>query len=218
MTAKSFPDDIIKQEKVSSIIPIGGNPEELATSTQSFASFMQNAAPGAKAPATAQMISPFDLAHTGQQGPAGGPTVDSLLAQIQLSQNTMGDIQNQLSYPDLKLKSSYKYIVKNKLSDATDNLRAANAKLGGNVPEEGLQTQGTGPLSRFLGYVTDGMNQMTAARQQLSDMKSKGKNLTPGDFLLIQIKLNKAQQELDFTSVLLSKAVDDFKTLMNIQL
>jgi len=42
--------------------------------------------------------------------------------------------------------------------------------------------------------------------------------MNPGDILLIQVKLAKAKQELEYSSVLLSTAVRDIKTLFNIQL
>ncbi len=48
---------------------------------------------------------------------------------------------------------------------------------------------------------------MQSAQQQLQNLKDKGKSINPGDFLLVQVKMNKAQQEIEFTSVLLSNAV-----------
>jgi hypothetical protein len=42
--------------------------------------------------------------------------------------------------------------------------------------------------------------------------------MSPGDFLLVQLKLNKAQQLLEFSSVLLSNAVSDIKQFMQIQI
>jgi hypothetical protein len=36
--------------------------------------------------------------------------------------------------------------------------------------------------------------------------------------LLIQVKMNKAQQALEYSSVLLGKAVEDIKTLFNVQI
>ena len=69
-----------------------------------------------------------------------------------------------------------------------------------------------------MNYLADGQQQLVSAQRQLQSLKAKGDSLAPADFLLIQVKLNKAQQELDFTSVLLSNAVSGFKTLMNVQL
>lgn len=218
MTQKPIPDDINPPDRIGSIMPLGEDNKDFASSAQAFSSFMQGAPAGAET-TKSQMISPFDLA---QQGPKAGlptPNIGTLMAQVQLAQSSMSDLQTQLSYPNLKLKASQKYIVKNKLTDANDNLRTANAKLGIPPTEEMSQGSGAaGPLGRFLNYVSDGMNQLESAKRQLSNLKEQGHNLTPADFLLIQIKMNKAQQEIDFTSVLLSKAVEDFKMMMNIQL
>ena len=69
-----------------------------------------------------------------------------------------------------------------------------------------------------MNYLADGQQQLASAQRQLQSLKAKGDSLAPADFLLVQVKLNKAQQELDFTSVLLANAVSGFKTLMNVQL
>lgn len=224
MTQKPLPSDITRPDRIEAAVPLGEDQKEIGTPSQSFSSFMgPESGSMAGQAGKAQMVSPFDLAQ-GQRPNLGSPNLDTLLAQVQLAQSTMSDLHSQLSYPNLKLKASQRYVIKNKLSDVNTNIRAANAKMGLPVSQDqeddaaGTPSKGVGPLAQFLNYISDGMNQMESAKQQLSELRSKGKNLTPGDFLLIQIKLNKAQQELDFTSVLLSKAVEDFKMLMNIQL
>ena len=73
-------------------------------------------------------------------------------------------------------------------------------------------------MGKFLNYIGDGQANLAAAQQQLMNLKGKGDALKPADFLAIQIKLAHAQQEIEYASIMLSKAVDDFKTLMNIQL
>lgn len=143
-----------------------------------------------------------------------------MLTQVKHAHSTLGDISNQLNTPKLKLRSSDKYLLKNKLNNTTANLRAVNAKLGTNEEkqEEALPAKFQGPLGRFMNLLADGQQQLVSAQKQLQSLKSKGSSLAPADFLLIQVKLNKAQQELDFTSVLLSNAVSGFKTLMQVQL
>lgn len=217
MTQKPIPDDINPPDRIGAMMPVGEGQQELATSSQAFSSFMQSN-PASEGTSKSQMISPFDLAQQGPKAGVASPNMATLMSQVQLAQSSMSDLQTQLSYPNLKLKASQKYIVKNKLTDANSNLRTANSKLGVPPSDEVISSGASGPLGKFLDYVSDGMNQLESAKQQLSNLKSQGHNLTPGDFLLIQIKMNKAQQELDFTSVLLSKAVEDFKMMMNIQL
>jgi hypothetical protein len=219
MVDTPLPADIEDPGRVFGATPIEGGAAEkggLAVPTQQFSTFMKTGTPMAAA-GKSSMISPFALMQ-GQPPLAQSPTLDTLLAQMNNVQSTMGDINSQLNTPGLKLKSSTKYLVKSKLSDANDHLRTFNSKIGGNATEEPDISGFKGPLGRFFAYLTDGQNQMAAAKQQLQDLKNKGSNISPGDFLLIQVKLNKAQQLLEFTSVLLSNAVSDIKQMMQIQL
>jgi hypothetical protein len=216
-----LPSDADATDRIFPTTPVGaGAPKEMAASTQPFSSFMQSGT-GAASPmlnaGKTPMVSPFAM----MQGPVmaqGTPTLDTLLAQVNNAQSTLGDISSQLNTPKLKLKASTKYVVKNKLSDANMTMRSANQKLGADVPNEPDPSKFQGPLGRFFSYLSDGQAQMESAKQQLQNLKNKGENISPGDFLLVQVKLNKAQQELEFTSVLLSNAVSDLKMLMQVQL
>jgi hypothetical protein len=219
MVDKALPGDLEDPGRIfaSEAIDAGGK-ESLSVPTQSFSSFMQQGAANPMAAAgKSPMISPFALMQ-GQVPIATTPSMNSLLTQVNSVQSTLGDINSQLNTPNLKLKASTKYLVKGKLSDANDNLRTFNAKLGAHVPAEPDVSKFSGPLGRFFAYLNDGQAQMEQAKKQLEDLKDKGTNMSPGDFLLVQVKLNKAQQMLEFTSVLLSNAVSDIKQLMQIQL
>jgi hypothetical protein len=219
MVDKPIPKDIEDPGRIFETTPIGGGESEkggLAVPTQQFSAFMKPGNPMETA-GKSPMISPFGLMQ-GQPPLAQAPTMETLLAQVNNVQSTMGDINSQLNTPNLKLKASTKYLVKSKLTDANDHLRTANVKLGGQMPEEADISKFTGPLGRFFAYLTDGQNQMNSAKQQLQNLKDQGANLSPGDFLLIQVKLNKAQQLLEFTSVLLSNAVSTIKQMMQVQL
>lgn len=197
----------------------GAAAKEMSVPTQPFSSFMQGAGSPMATAGKTPMVSPFAMMQgTTPLAQTAMPTMDTLLAQINNVQSTMGDISTQMNTPNLKLKSSTKYVLKNKLTDANMSMRLANQKLGAELPEETDPSQFQGPLGRFFAYLTDGQAQMEAAKQQLQNLKNKGENISPGDFLLIQVKLNKAQQELEFSSVLLSNAVSDLKMLMQVQL
>ncbi len=218
MFDKEIPADIASSEVIFPSTAISAGEERAPMTAQPFASFMQA---GKGTPMTTagktSMISPFDLAR-GQPPLAQSPTLDTLLAQVNGAQSTLGDLNTQLNTPNLKLKASQKYLLKNKLSDATTSMRSANAKMSADVPDEPDTSSFSGPLGRFFAYLTDGQSQMQAAQKQLQSLKDKGDNLAPGDFLLIQVKMFKAQQELEFSSVLLSNAVSDVKQLMQVQL
>ncbi len=218
MPDKDIPADISSALKIGATPAIAEGEEKTPIGAQSFASFMQGekASPMAASGKTT-LVSPFELAQ-GQKPLAQAPTIDSLLAQVNNAQTTINDMQNNLSYPNLKLKSSHKYLMKNKLVDANTNLRAANAKLGAQSPPESDHTKYSGPLGKFLGLLSDGQAQLTSAQKELQGLKDKGGNISPGDFLLVQVKMSKASQELEYTSVLLSNAVQGFKTLMQVQI
>jgi len=69
-----------------------------------------------------------------------------------------------------------------------------------------------------LGLITDGQDQLNKTQDMIQNMKLSDGTISPAQLLLIQVKMAKAQQELEYSSVLLSKAVDDIKTMFNIQL
>lgn len=217
------PFDISGTDRLGATGPVTPGPisegKGLGTPAQTFQSYMQQS-PGAN-PLAAQTppasMSPFDLAH-GQTTLAASPSYNTLLTQVNSTANTLGGIQNQLSYPNLKLKDAHKYVLNDKLPEANALLRSANGKLGTEAPAPTPPSPGGGPIMKFLNMVSDGQNQIEAAKFQIQKLKDKGDSLNPADMLLVQVKLNKAQQLLDFSSILLSKAVDGFKQLMQTQL
>ncbi|MBM3198371.1 MAG: hypothetical protein FJZ58_03845 [Chlamydiae bacterium] len=190
--------------------------------SSNFSSLMQKA----PSPPSSSLQSPLELAHGGIKPNPAMANPQGLLAQMQLMQGAMQTVQGQISYPNLKMSSSQKYLIKNKLLSTNATLQAIQERMGSEdqdqqqkesqTPEE--EGQHSSPVSQFLRYITDGMSQLESAKVQLADLKDKADSLTPMDFLFIQLKLAKAQQEIEFTSILLSKMVDGFKMIMNIQL
>ncbi len=89
--------------------------------------------------------------------------------------------------------------------------------MGAEVPDPTKVPDTANPVERFLGYVSDGQNQLLAAKAQLQELGQTG-TANPADLMLVQIKLSQAQQELEYSSILLSKVVDIFKQMLNIQL
>ena len=193
-------------------------------STGSFESMMEQAEKNPSTPSNkTTTLSPFDLPR-GQTVLASQPTFDTLLSQVKSAQTMLGDIHSQLQTKGLKLKKSKRDSLRNRLLDANDDIRAANTKMGIVSPAPSLlseQDSSSAPggiIGKFLGYVTEGQSNLIAAQQQLMQLKSQGDNLKPADFLAIQFKLAHAQQEIEFASIVLSKAVEDLKMLSNIQL
>lgn len=159
----------------------------------------------------------FDLAGTNTPL-AQGPSYDSLITQANSTESTFNDLRQQLNTPNLKLKQSQKYLLNNKLSDANTHIRSASDKIGAPLVEETKAPPGSGPIAKFLNFIGNGAAQIQNAKVEMQALKDKGDAVNPADYLLIQMKVNKAQQELEYASVVLSKAVDAVRTLMNIQL
>src|SRR5690606_25576753 len=103
------------------------------------------------------------------------------------------------------------------LSSSATHMRAVNETLGIEPPPAPpMQTKG--PLSKLFGYLSDGENQMNAAQAEIGKLQADGKQLNPADLLRIQMKINQAQQEVDYSSLLVSKAVTALTQLLNTQL
>lgn len=153
----------------------------------------------------------------GPGAPQGAPTIDSINAQATSAQDSLGAVKDKLNTKNLRFSSSQEHLLRNKFSNASTYLRAANAKLGSDVPAMPTQT-GKGPIAKFLNYVTDGENQLNAAKAKLQDISKKGENISPSDMMLVQIKMNQAQQEIEYSSTLLSKVITSLTQILNTQL
>jgi len=194
-------------------IPEKGSPTPPDTST--YKAYKEEALP-ATAPKETSQLSPMDLAS--KAGISTTPTFDTLLAQSTNAKDTLGDVEKNLKTPNMKFKKSQEELLKNKLNNANEHLKTANQKMGANIPEETKIAPQEGPVNNFLGLVTDGQNKLSEAHNQLQNLKVGNKTLAPEEMLLIQIKLAQAQQEIEYSSVLLSKVVDSLKQIISIQM
>ena len=124
-----------------------------------------------------------------------GPSFNSLIAQVATSQDSLTNVRNLLNTKGLQFRRSQQHLLRNKLSDTSTYLRAANTRMGVETPPMPSQA-GSRPIERFLSYVTDGENQLSAAQDKIMDMQQHGDQMRPADFLLVQVKLSQAQQEI----------------------
>lgn len=148
-----------------------------------------------------------------------GPSYDTLLAQVNGAQGNLQVMQNHLNdNPNLKFKRQQQYLLRDKLTSANSHLASANSKLGAEQPPPTELSNQASPIEKFIGYIADGQNQLIAAKKQIEALKDQGPNLNPSELLLVQVKLSQAQQEIEYSSTLLSKVVDTFKQMMSIQL
>lgn len=193
--------------------------EQQSQPGESFKSYMEEGQqPGQAAGGKSEGITPFDLAGQGGMAASAAPSMDTLVGQMNSASSVLGDLQNQLHTKNLNLKQSQKYLLRNKLTSANQDIRSAADKAGVNVGDPPPTSARQSPVTKFLGLITDGQDQLNKTQEMVQNMKTEGGSLSPAALLTIQVKLAKAQQELEYSSVLLSKAVDDIKTMFNIQL
>lgn len=215
MAENDFPKDISKPERIDptkSLQPGEEAPQKGGTQ-QPFSAYMKE---GPSQTAAGQP-SPMDIA-AGQVSPASQPTLDSVHAQMKSVSGSLGDVHDQLQTKNLKLKRSQNYLLRNKLTDANANLRTAHQKLGGNPGEMPKMSGKQNPLTRFVGLVSDSQTQMKNAQGLIQKMSEQGQEISPGMLLTVQVKINKASQQLEYCSVLLSNAVSALKSMFNVQI
>jgi hypothetical protein len=167
-------------------------------------------------PASPGGPTPMDVAR-GSPISSAGVSFDSLLAQAKNTQDSLGTVEKQIKDQKLKLKRSQSHLVKQKLGDANSYMRAAGSKLGLQLPEEKM-APGLSGISRFIAMVNDGQDQIAQVQQKLKEMSAKGEQVSPGDMMAVQVKMGLAQQEIEYTSTLLSKVIQSTTTVMNTQL
>ncbi|MBX7066732.1 MAG: EscI/YscI/HrpB family type III secretion system inner rod protein [Parachlamydiales bacterium] len=183
-----------------------------------FDSYMQGT--GTRTPQAGQTAptgpTPMDVAR-GPTIATSGISFDSIFAQTGQVQDSLGTVEKQLKDQNLKLKRSQSHLVKQKLGDANDHIRAAASKMGMQL-EEGKIPTGLDALARFIAMVNDGQDKLSQVQDKLKEMSASGANINPGDMLSIQVKMGLAQQEIQYTTTLLGKVIQSVTQLLNTQL
>jgi hypothetical protein len=194
--------------------PAGTSPQP----AKDFKQYMEGnpAASPVKGNEPATGITPMNLA--GETTTAGSPpSMAQILNQSKSMQDNLGVIGQQLKDPNLKLKRSQAHLLKNKLTDAQGYIRQAAGKVGVESPPMTLEP-GTNAIGRFIAYVNDGQDQLIQVQQKLKSMTAKGQQLNAAEMLSVTVKMNLAQQEIEYSTTLLAKVIDSVKQIMNIQL
>ena len=180
--------------------------------TKAFESLMKEKPESGKT----EQPSPMDLAASQQA--AITPSSDTLIGQVNTTQTQINDIKDKLNTPNLQLKNSHQKLLNSKLTEANEHLQKASDYLGANdITPTQIPGDAT-PITKFLGYLTDGQNRLLLAKERLHNISAQGGTLQPSEMMLIQINLSQAQQEVEFSSVLLSKVTDALKQTLSIQL
>lgn len=197
-----------------SLEPAGTTPQP----AKDFQQYMQGApqTPSSQGTAQAGGPSPMNLAQ-GATSPGEPPSMAAILNQAKSMQDNLGVVGQQLKTPNLKLKRSQAHLLKNKLTDAQGYIRQAGAKVGVESPPLTVPP-GTSAVGRFIAYVNDGQDQLIQVQQKLKTMASKGQQMNAAEMLSVTVKMNLAQQEIEYSTTLLGKVIDSVKQIMNIQL
>lgn len=131
------------------------------------------------------------------------------------------DLKNKLesSHIDPKqIKGSVQRILRNKLDHIDESLKIAMDKAGLEYkPLDKIDLSISTPIERFLGMLTNGQEQLKTLGTEVQMYHLNGKELSPATMLTVQIKVGQIQQEIEFFSNLLNKALESTKTIMNIQ-
>lgn len=207
-----LPEGVKGPSEIQPTKPIQGNEGLQKPVSQPFSSYMQGS--NAAAPGTSQ-VSPFDLLQQGKPK-AGEVSMNSVANQMSATSKALGKMQDQLQTQNLQLKPSENYLLRNKLTDANEQIRSAARKAG--VPDGSEVPKKRNPIERFLALISDGQDRLTQAQNNLSQLGKDGKELSFPELMRIQIELSRAQREVEFASIMLSKFLSNIQMLFNVQI
>lgn len=143
------------------------------------------------------------------------PTKEDLAQQAKGTAQQMDPAKEKLNTPNLTLKPSTVDILSQHLDRVGDNIAGINSRLGLTQKPLPKKASGQSPIEHFLDYFTGSQEQLKNIAQSFSAMDPK--HLNPATMLTLQIKMSSVQQQVEFFTIILGKAVDNIKTLMNIQ-
>lgn len=141
-----------------------------------------------------------------------------LVAQADTVVKQIDEIKTKLKTPDLELKPATQTLLQNKLSHIDENLRVAMSKAGLEYnPTAHLDNKTVNPIERFLGFLSNGQEQLASLGNEINQMHLNGKEISPANMLRIQMKVGYITQEVEFFTAVLNKALESTKTIMNVQ-
>jgi aspartate ammonia-lyase len=226
-------DDIIKNSPISpgkKIEPIGEQPNlEKQLGSQQPAPFNLQ---GAAAPTKVEAVNPMEAASQTQA--AAQPTGPQVTQNMQNLLDQINSVKEKLQNPRLSLSTAEQQVAQYRLNRLQDNLNVISGRLG--MPQKAetvapksnaTTTSSTDgkpaataptPIETYLNYLTEGQKQLDDATSALKGLNADGGAISTGDLMAIQLKVNGAQQEIQFFSALLGQSLDALKGLMNTQM
>jgi hypothetical protein len=136
---------------------------------------------------------------------------NDVIAQIE-------DVKTKLATPNLEFKGSVSTLLQNKLSHIDESLKVALNRTGSEYANAKVpETASKNPVERFLDFLTHGQHQLQKVAEDVRQMHLNKTELSPANMMAIQLKVGYVQQEIEFFTALLNKALESTKTIMNVQ-
>jgi hypothetical protein len=145
-------------------------------------------------------------------------TPKNLVAQADEVIHHIDSIKHKLATPNLEIHPATQTLLQNKLSHIDENLRIALSRAGVEyAPAQATEGKLVNPIERFLGFLSHGQEQLKSLSHEVELMHLNKKEISPANMLRIQMKVGYIQQEIEFFTAVLNKALESTKTIMNIQ-
>lgn len=128
------------------------------------------------------------------------------------------EVKGKLSQAGTEVNGSVGSLLTNKLSHVDESLKVALNRAGTEYQAAPVAAAGSqNPIERFLGFLTHGQSQLQNLAKEVNQMHLNKTEITPANMLAIQIKVGYVQQEIEFFTAILNKALESTKTIMNVQ-
>jgi|GEM_PF-1840154 len=121
-------------------------------------------------------------------------------------------------YPNLKLSPVAESQLSKKLVHIDTTLRSALGVAGVEANALPEVSKEMNPLLKFLNYLTHGDQNLSSLAKEAATLANTKGSISPAKLLAIQVKINFVQQEVEFFTGVLNKALESAKMLMNIQI
>lgn len=217
-------EKINKLKKAAKQAPVtaGEELQRMAPNKEHFDKLMtdnsKKVSPETKIEATSKGNSPIEVQQANSNSiKTQKVTPAELLTQTQETVKKFEDPRSKLQVPGAKVKEAAVPLLHNKLTNIDEGVRIALSKAGLEYKETFGQDTSGNPILRFLGMLTDGQYKLQTLATEVERWHLNKVEIDPAAMLSVQIKVGYIQQELEFFTGLLNKALESTKTIMNVQ-
>ncbi len=145
------------------------------------------------------------------------PSMKQLLTQAENTVEKIDSVKRKLATPELGLPPSVQNVLRSKLTHIDESLKIALSKVGVDYVPPDKPKGLISPVQRFIGYLTHSQGQLESLGAEAQRLHDNRDQLSASSLLSIQLKVGLIQQQLEFFSNVLNKALESTKTIMNVQ-